>query len=182
MYILLMDVANVKRYAETPKLWYEDFGCEENSQNKAGREDMIDHYFRRKTNDCFVGIFSLFEDALSRIFRAVGYNFEKDDFEEKVKKLKEEGIVSKDDRTFLRFCMHVRNTIHSNSFYRREDLSFEKIIDEGPFTFEKDKLINFLRPGRIIKWIKELVNIFEKISESYKEVATLKDNAMREDL
>ena len=78
--------------------------------------------------------------------------------------------------------MHIRNTIHSNSFFRAEDQTFDAILGEGPFVFQKGKDVDFLSTGRLIKWSQELINIFEKISEFSSVIDGLKDNAMREDL
>ncbi|MFC1615542.1 hypothetical protein ACFL21_00225 [Patescibacteria group bacterium] len=181
--ILLMDVANIKRYTVDENLWYEDFQLAEEYKNGAAKQDLIDHYFRGKLTDFFIRTFSLFEDALSRTLEAEGFEFQKNNFEEKIKILKDKNILpAKSDRRFCRFCMHVRNTIHSNGFFGIKDQKFSNILGEGPFEFKKSQPVDFFTPQRQINWSKELVNIFEKIAESCKKSAKLKDNAMRENL
>lgn len=180
--ILLMDIANVKRYVEDDVLWYTDFRLEKNVKNSSARTDLIDHYLRTKMTDLFVRIFSLFEDALSRILKEEGVEVKSLGFERMVKELKNKSLAIKDDRRFCRFAMHIRNTIHNNARFNAQDQRFEEILNEGPFIFKENGIVDFLSTRRLIKWSRELVDIFERIILSSKVIDSLKDNSMREDL
>ncbi len=184
--ILSMDFGGLKRYVEDEQSWYKDLQIGKTEQSTIARDDTIDHFFRRKPSDFFLTIFSIFEDAVTRILEALDDDpdrIQKLTFEEKVKELKKKKMLpKKDDRIFCRFCMHIRNTIHSNSFFRGNNTPFKKILGEGPFIFQKNKPPDFLSTDRLLRWSEELVEIFEKIANSNDKIDDIIDNAMREDL
>ena len=197
-----VDLENLDRILTDPNPIMSLFGVTEFKSKK----DLIRHHFVFNRWDFFVGMFSLFEDAVCLIFNKItppaeqnklSYDVrtlaknseimkeiknqfpddydkikntldEKDSFipfKRKLLKLNGLSLLSDSNYHFCEFASHLRNTIHSNGYYKaKEDKPFKNILGED-FELKSCNYLNFITVNRCITWANELIRIFKDIAE-----------------